>query len=54
MLITNFVLNYLLIPRYGSLGAAIATDVAILPYFVLLFIAVNKEFNKMIHKDKHV
>lgn len=40
----NFVLNYLLIPKFGSAGAAIATVVSQIPYAVYVFFAANNVF----------
>lgn len=34
----DIVLNRLLIPKFGAVGASIATDIALLPYLVFLFV----------------
>jgi len=44
MLITSFVLNTLLIPIYGIMGAAIATTVAAVVFNALKYIFILKEF----------
>ncbi len=36
MLLCNIVLNYALIPFYGAIGAAVAVDLSILPYTILM------------------
>lgn len=46
IIIINLVLNYLLIPIYGAKGAAIATDLSMVPYTVLVTIAAFKQFTK--------
>ena len=43
-LIANIILNYILIPPYGAIGAAIATSTSYLPYIILNFIEVRKTF----------
>lgn len=40
----NVILNYILIPKYGVNGAAIATSLSYLPYFILNWLEVNREF----------
>jgi O-antigen/teichoic acid export membrane protein len=40
--VINFGINYLLVPRMGILGAAIATGISAILYFILLFIYSNK------------
>jgi O-antigen/teichoic acid export membrane protein len=40
--VLNIILNYLLIPRYGATGAAIATTTSYLPYVVLNWFEVRK------------
>lgn len=42
----NFILNILLIPRWNSLGAAIATIVSVIPYAVLTFMSNLRMFRK--------
>lgn len=44
--VLNIILNYILIPKYGINGAAIATSVSYIPYFMLNWIEVKKEFTK--------
>jgi len=41
--ILNIVLNYILIPKYGVSGAAIATSTSYVPYFVLNWTEVKRE-----------
>jgi O-antigen/teichoic acid export membrane protein len=42
MVVLDFVLNYLLIPKYGATGAAVATSVSLLPYLIaLIFLSRN-------------
>lgn len=43
----NFVLNYLWIPKFGVLGAAVATDISILPYSVMTIIVSYREWKKI-------
>jgi len=40
----NVLLNFLLIPRYGATGAAIATSVSYFPYVILNFVEAQKAF----------
>jgi O-antigen/teichoic acid export membrane protein len=42
-MILNVTINYLLIPKYGAIGAAIATSASYIPYFVLNWLEVKKE-----------
>lgn len=42
--VANLALNFLLIPRYGATGAAIATSAAFFPYFLLNLIYARREF----------
>ena len=42
MIIINFILDILLIPNYGAMGACVATDIAVIPYFIGLFINFKK------------
>lgn len=44
VIVINLTLNYLLIPKYGAVGAAIATIVSILPYVSYCVYAVKKIF----------
>jgi len=44
-MIINIVLNYLLIPKYGAVGAALATTISYLPYIVLNWFEVRKILN---------
>lgn len=41
-MVLNIVLNMLLIPRYGALGASIATSIAYTPYVILNWLEVRK------------
>jgi len=43
-IILNIVLNLVLIPQYGAIGAAIGTTVSYLPYIMLNYLEVNKQF----------
>ncbi|MFC1480540.1 flippase [Candidatus Omnitrophota bacterium] len=43
-MVLNVILNFLLIPRYGALGAASATAVAYLPNVILNWMEVRKAF----------
>lgn len=45
VIIINLTLNYLLIPKYGAVGAAIATIVSILPYMSYCIYAVKNIFH---------
>jgi len=42
MIILNIILNLLLIPQYGALGAAIGTSIAFIPYLVLNWFEIRK------------
>lgn len=42
--VINFVLDYLLIPKYGAMGAAIGTVTALVPYTVYAYVAVRNVF----------
>lgn len=42
IIVINFVMNIILIPRYGANGAAIATIISLIPYTVGVFIESNK------------
>lgn len=46
MILLNFILNMLFIPRYGAIGAAIATDFSLLPYLVGLIFLSQKVFKE--------
>lgn len=46
IIILNLGLNWLLIPLYGARGAAIATDISLLPYTILVRIVALKQFEK--------
>lgn len=50
--ILNIVLNYLLIPKYGVNGAAIATSASYLPYFVLNWLEVSREWRRISNMKK--
>jgi O-antigen/teichoic acid export membrane protein len=41
-MILNVILNLLLIPKYGAVGASIATSIAYLPYVILCWLEVKK------------
>lgn len=43
-IIINIILNYLLIPRFGVMGAAIGTSLSYIPYFVLNSVEVFMTF----------
>lgn len=43
-MVINVALNYLLIPKYGVNGAALATSISYIPYFVLNWIEVKSIF----------
>lgn len=45
MLILDIVLNAIWIPRYGAKGAACATSISIIPYFLFLILGTLKLFN---------
>ena len=42
IIVINFVLNFLLIPKYGAKGATIATIVSLIPYTIWVCIERNK------------
>ena len=42
LIFLNIILNLILIPKYGSVGASIATSVSYLPYILLNFIEIKK------------
>lgn len=44
IVVINFVLNYLWIPRYGAVGAAMATNLSLVPYTVLVIWQSMKEW----------
>lgn len=44
VLIINFILNWILIPEYGAIGAGIATGVSLIPYVLLVVIVTIKLF----------
>lgn len=48
VIVINFSLNYLLIPRYGAVGAACATIVSIIPYTIYCIYDVWKLFKNRI------
>lgn len=43
-IVLNIFLNLMLIPKYGATGAAIATSISYLPYFILNWIEVKNTF----------
>jgi len=46
-IILNIFLNFILIPRYGAVGAAISTSVSYLPYVILNWFEVKKIFRSI-------
>lgn len=36
IIVVNLILNYLMIPKYGAKGAALATDISIVPYTIMV------------------
>lgn len=49
MIFLNVLLNYLLIPKYGAVGAAIATDISMIPYVVgLVYLSIKVFLQKNI------
>ncbi len=46
----NLVLNYILIPRYGAKGAAVATGISLIPYTLYTILASRNEW-ETIEKD---
>jgi len=44
-MVLNIVLNFILIPQYGAVGAAIATSISYLPYVILNWLEVRKVLN---------
>ena len=50
-IIANVVLNWYMIPRYGALGAAIATTISYIPYLWLNYIEVNRVFAEKLEGD---
>lgn len=52
VIVINFSLNYLLIPKYGATGAAVATIASIIPYTIYCIYDVWKIFkNKAVCFD---
>lgn len=47
IIVINLVLNILLIPRWGAVGAAMATDISLLPYTIIVIIATYNHFAKL-------
>ena len=47
VIVINLTLNYLLIPIYGAEGAAIATDISLIPYTLAVTVCAFLEFYKM-------
>lgn len=45
-ILLNILLNYLLIPKYGAVGSAIATSTSFIPYFVLNWLEVRRVWKK--------
>lgn len=50
----NLILNYLWIPKYGAFGAAIATDISILPYTVAVVVASWYEWKRITNKNRDI
>ena len=46
IIIINLLLNYLWIPLYGAKGAALATDLSLIPYTVFVIISSFRQFYK--------
>ncbi len=46
-IVLNIVLNIVLVPRYGAIGAALATSVSYLPYVLFNWIEVRKVLNSL-------
>lgn len=46
VIVLNIVLNYILIPKYGAKGAAIATDISLLPYTIMVIAQTTLEWRK--------
>lgn len=46
MIVTDIVLNMLWIPKLGAVGAALATSVSTVPYFVFLILSSKNIFKK--------
>lgn len=46
VIVINLVLNYLLIRIYGSKGAALATDVSLIPYTIVVIILTRMQWKK--------
>lgn len=47
VVVMNVTLNYLLIPVYGAKGAAVATDLSLVPYTIAVVVCAFVEFRKM-------
>ncbi len=45
VILINFMLNFLWIPNYGAKGAAIATDLSLIPYTIFATISSFKQFD---------
>jgi len=41
-MVLNIILNLILIPRYGAVGASIGTSIAYLPYVILNWLECKK------------
>lgn len=46
VVVINLVLNYLWIPQYGAVGAAIATDLSLVPYTVYVIVKTSMEWKE--------
>ena len=46
VILINLVLNYIWIPRYGAIGAAVATDLSLVPYTIFVTVGALREWKK--------
>lgn len=53
VVLINLVLNFLMIPRYGAKGAAIATSISLVPYTVLVIGGTVNKFLKLQRKGEY-
>lgn len=44
VILINLVLNYIWIPRYGAIGAAVATDLSLVPYTIFVTVGAYREW----------
>jgi|InofroStandDraft_1065614.scaffolds.fasta_scaffold08379_5 O-antigen/teichoic acid export membrane protein len=47
IIVINLILNCLLIPKYGSIGAAVATDFSLVPYTIFVVILSKRELQNL-------